>query len=74
MVFLVAIPMQRKTAEAVGDFRKTPIYIVGMLLSFVWIFFFLDQVLATTIKFRYSLNLVTQQTNITLSNPKVSPM
>jgi hypothetical protein len=40
MVFLVAIPMQRKTAEAVGDFRKTPIYIVGMLLSFVWIFFF----------------------------------
>jgi hypothetical protein len=25
--------LQRKTAEAVGDFRKTPIYIVGMLLD-----------------------------------------
>jgi hypothetical protein len=25
--------IQRKTAEAVGDFRKTPIYIVGMYFS-----------------------------------------
>jgi hypothetical protein len=25
--------IQRKTAEAVGDFRKTPIYIVGMILK-----------------------------------------